>query len=103
MIPSLRETIRTACASPNNIAEQTREKCNMKKILKMAARIPYVLLLAPIYLVIYLYERLLNHLWPDPYDCEDYSNLSEDEDEPWIERWTSNYDSPIDNEDDDIK
>ena len=44
---------------------------NIKNMLKTAVTIPYIIVAAPFYLVLYLYEKLLNRLWPDPYDCED--------------------------------
>ncbi|MDE6510618.1 MAG: hypothetical protein K2L00_00780, partial [Muribaculaceae bacterium] len=44
---------------------------NIKNMLKTAVTIPYIIVAAPFYLVLYLYEKLLNRLWHDPYDCED--------------------------------
>lgn len=44
---------------------------NVKNMLKTAVTTPYIIVAAPLYLVLYLYEWLLNHIWPDPYDCED--------------------------------
>lgn len=43
----------------------------MKNILRTAVMIPYKMVAIPFILVIYFYEKLLNYLWPDPYDCDD--------------------------------
>lgn len=42
-----------------------------KEIFKRVVQVAYKMIAIPFILVAYLYEKLLNYLWPDPYDCED--------------------------------
>lgn len=43
----------------------------MKKVFKLIVKVPCMMVAAPFYLVVYLYEKVLNRLWPDPYDRDD--------------------------------
>ena len=74
------------------------------EILMIVLAIPFLLVRAVVYLILYLYEAATDCLWPESYYYlydEDVSLVDDDdENKPWIERWTAKHDSPIYNEDD---
>ena len=74
------------------------------EILMIVLAIPFLLVKVVVYLILYLYEAATDCLWPESYYYlydEDVSLVDDDdENKPWIERWTAKYDSPIYNEDD---
>ena len=71
------ENLSTASIRSDSEVKEVR-KGTLKTMSGILANAVVMAVMAPIYLGTYLYEKLLNYLWPDPNDHDDDSDLMED-------------------------